>query len=102
MIEDLISYKEAAPVLCTHASCHLHTVTESSLFSRTKERAGLVDFYLDFAVNDSLLALWPLAFCRITCIANQQKPPVLMGWSQVSLSPQWVLVPQRGMFTELL
>lgn len=81
MIEDPISYKEAAPVLSTRASCHLHTVTESSLVSGTKEGAGLLDLYVDFAVNGILLALWPLAFCGISCTANQQKPPVLMGWS---------------------
>ena len=60
MLEDPISYKEAAPVLCTRVSCQLHSVTESSLVSRTKEGAGLSDLYLDFAVNDVLLALWPL------------------------------------------
>ena len=57
MIGDPISYKEAAPVLSTRASCHLHTVTESSLVSGTKEGTGLLDLCLDFAVNDILLAL---------------------------------------------
>lgn len=59
MIEDPISYKEAAPVLCTRVCCQLHSVTDSSLVSRSKEGAGLLDLYLDFAVNEILLALWP-------------------------------------------
>lgn len=60
MIEEPISYKEAAPVLSTRACCHLHTVTESSLVSGTKEGAGLLELPVDFAVNGVLLALWPL------------------------------------------
>lgn len=52
MIEDLISYKEAAPVLCTRVCCQLHSVTDSSLVSRSKESWTLGSLYLGFAVNE--------------------------------------------------